>query len=238
MRARLSMALIPALLLWPALVTAQMTPEDVESVGERNAEVQRAIAWERLQTDITYLRPSAPFKPDQRVQVKLPDPPKTNAQATREAKWTWGIVFLIILVVIVVVFIMQGSRIGVTFRKPQERTRGTTDPTSPDQAHSVLPTDGFLDRIAAMQDRRAALILLAGRALELAADANGMTLARAQTARDVVRMIPNRWGHRDALRKLIRETEIVHFGGRDISEDRWQDCLTWARPIFGTRGTA
>lgn len=89
-----------------------------------------------------------------------------------------------------------------------------------------------------MEDRRKALILLTGHALERAANMNDLRIARSQTARDVLRILPRQWPHRDAVRTLVREAEIVHFGGRDIAEETWQACLTAARPIFSGRGAA
>lgn len=234
MRASGYIAFVSGLLVWSAVAVAQMTPEDVEQVGQRDPDVQQAITWDRLQTEVIYLRPSAPFKPDEKVQIEVPDPPESPEEVSREAKWTWGTIFFLILVVIIAVFIMQGNRINVSFRNTEERTRSTpAKRTGRDAPTDLPPLDGFLDRLARMPDRREALILLVGRALEQAATANGLTLARAQTARDVVRVIPNRWSHREPLRKLVREAEIVHFGGRDISEDRWRDCLDLARPMFG-----
>ena len=80
-----------------------------------------------------------------------------------------------------------------------------------------------------------ALILLVSRALERAADQNQVRLGRAQTARDVVRVLPRGWPHLGALRGLVREAEIVHFGGRDISDEKWEECLAAAQPIFQRR---
>lgn len=234
MRACRYLALFLGLIVWPSVCLAQMTPEDVERVGERDKAVTDALAWKRLQTEVIYLRPSAPFKPDEQVRIEVPEPPESPQETTRAAKWTWGTVFLIVLIVIVVVFIMQGNRINVSFRATHDRKRADSEPARDTPILQDIPLDGFLDRIARMQDRREALILLVSRALEQAAHANNMTLGRAQTARDVVRVIPRRWSHREALNKLVREAEVVHFGGRDISEDRWRDCLDRARPIFGT----
>ena len=69
-------------------------------------------------------------------------------------------------------------------------------------------------------------------ALERAAEANGLRLGRAQTARDVLRVLPRGWPHLDALRRLVREAEIVRFGGRDLAEEHWRACLESARPLF------
>ena len=96
----------------------------------------------------------------------------------------------------------------------------------------------LLASLREMADRRQALILLVSRALERSADINQVRLGRAQTARDVLRILPRNWTHIAALRGLVREAEVVHFGGRDLSEERWQECFQAAEPIFRRGRTA
>lgn len=213
---------------------AQMTPDQIEDPGPRNQVVERAYRLERLQSDVVYIKPSTPFTPDQSIRVAVPKPPPTRQERIQEMRWTWGLGFGLILALVIGIFIWQGARIGVRFRGTEDRKRATKSRVDDDARDwQDLPPDGLFDRIAQMKDRRAALILLTSRALQRAAEANGLHLGRAQTARDVVRVIPSGWQHREPLGQLVRETEIVHFGGRDLPEDRWQICLDLARPIFG-----
>ena len=240
MRARqaivLCLGLSGAALAMPS--SAQMTTDDLAPTGPRNEDVARAVRWERLQTDVTYLRPSADFKPDESVRITVPDPEPTEEEARRQVQWTVGLVFLAILLGIAYVFAQFGNRIQVSFRGTSERRRREVAGSRRGEPARALPKEGFLERLAVMADRREALILLVSRALEQAAAANGLTLARAQTGRDVVRVVPPSWGHHDTLRRLVREAEIVHFGGRDLPEERWRDCLAAARPIFAGDGPA
>ena len=153
---------------------------------------------------------------------------------------TTGIVVGLIVVAILVVFVMFGNRINVSFGKTTEERRASREARAArmDRLTEDLPVEGLLGRLASMDDRRRALILLTGHSLERAAEMNGLRIARAQTARDVLRSLPRQWHHMDAIRRLVREAEIVHFGGRDVSEETWTDCLATARPFFGPGATA
>ena len=227
-------------LAWSGPVAnAQMTTEDLIDPGPPDAEVERATGWERIQDDVRYLRPEAAFKPGEDIRVVIPPKPAARDEAQAAEKWTTGLTVLAIVVAVLVIFAMFGNRINVSFGKTSEKRRAQPDDREqPDLATQDVPRDGLLDHLAAMPDRRRALIMLTGHALTRAAKDNGLTLARAQTARDVLRILPRQWHHMDAMRRLVREAEIVHFGGRDVSEQTWSDCLAAARPIFGTAGAA
>lgn len=230
-----SVALGLGLSLWAGVSAAQieLSPEDVLNPGPRDEAVQKVQSG-RIQGDVLYLDPDAPFQPDESIRIKLPDPPDDPAAESEMNRWITGLFYGAILVGIIALIIFQGGRIQVNFNRTGDRQRnGASDASGGAAGETILPEEGFLDRLAAMADRREALILLTGRALERAATANNMTLARAQTARDVVRAVPRAWQHRDVLSNLVRQAEIVHFGGRDLSEAAWQDCLAAARPMFG-----
>lgn len=212
---------------------AQLSPDQIEETGPRDPAVTDSLRWERISDDMVYLDPNAPFEPDMDARIAIPEPPKTRDEEVEEARWTTGLIFGLILAIVIALFIWQGARISVGFNRTDDKRRREGTDDGPSSSWDDLPEDGFLERLARMADRRAALILLTSRALERAAEANGINLSRAQTAREVVRTIPRDWRHRDGLNRLVRETEVVHFGGRDLPEARWQDCLALARPIFG-----
>lgn len=211
---------------------ADLLPEDVLDPGPANEPARGAVRWERGQTDVLYLRPEADFEPDGSIEIKIPEKPKQVEVVRSQNRWGTIVVFGLILAVLAYLIWRHGNAINVTFsaRKEKKGTQaaegGAVDPAA------LLPKEGLLEYLAAMKDRREALILLTSEALERAAATNGVTLARAQTARDVVRVLPRSWMHLAAVRKLVRETEIAHFGGRDVSEDTWQACLDAARPLF------
>ena len=209
----------------------QMTTDDLIDPGPKDSDVSDAFTLERLQSDVKYLRPDAEFRPGEDIKVVIPDKPATPAEQRSTNRTTSGIVAFIFIAIVIVVLVLFGNRINVSFGKTSEKKRRQQEAAS---SHGTLvdvadlPKSGLLDHLAAMPDRRRALILLTGLSLEL----NGLTLARAQTARDVLRILPRQWTHLGAVRQLVREAEIVHFGGRDLAEDTWRACLDAARPLF------
>lgn len=218
---------------------AQMTTDDVIDPGPQDQAVKDALAWERLQTDVKYLRPDTDFRPGEDIEVKIPEKPDDPEQEREASRLSSGLFAVLLIVVVLAVLIFFGNRINVSFGRTTETRREVGD--GDEKEHRLvtgveLPKDGILDHLAGMADRRRALILLTGLALERAARMNGLTLARAQTARDVLRILPRGWNHLGAMRQLVREAEIVHFGGRDLAEETWQACLSAARPLFTGAG--
>ena len=227
MRGLSALAVVLALAA-PAL--AAVDPADIEPTGPPNAAYLDAVP-RGVQAEIIYMRPSAAFDPEAIAEGEPPRPPRTmDAEAERR---TWGIVFGVLLVAVLVFAAWFGGRIPVSFRgRAADGCRRGPETAGETAAAPPLPADAFLDRLRAMADRRMALILLVGRALEAAAAANGLRIGRAQTARDVLGAVPRRWPHFDALRRLVREAEVVHFGGRDLPEARWRECVEAARPLL------
>lgn len=217
---------------------AQLTQDDVEPTGTPNAAYQDSI--KSAQTEVIYLRPTAEFRPDESITIEVPETVEEQRMSETSARWFWGLIFGAILAFVLFILVTQGGAIGVSFGQTGDGRldRGAPDEAEPDPfaALNEQPLDQFLASLRAMADRRLALILLVGRTLERAADLNELRLARAQTARDVVRMLPRDWHHFEALRNLVRQVEIVHFGGRDLAEDSWEDCYNAAQPIL--RGAA
>lgn len=231
----LSAVLIAVLTAHP--VHAQLTERDLQLTGQPDEDVREALDRSSLQTEVVYLRPDADFQPDQSIEIKVPEKAEYNRSAGTLERWVWGIMFAVVLLVVIAIFISQGGAIGVSFGKQVQNARRQEDDAAPDafDALNRQPLDQFLASLRAMADKRMALILLVSRALERAADQNDVRLGRAQTARDVIRVLPKAWPHLSALRGLVREAEVVHFGGREVSDDTWEQCFAAAEPIFQRR---
>lgn len=224
MRAVVALAVLLSLAGPPAALPSPATaPADLEPVGHRDAAYLDAVRRRGLQTDIDYLRPEVAFDPWAYAGGRRPEPPRQMDPDT--ARLVWGGVFALLLAAVIAFAAWFGGRIPVSFRAHDERRR-PAEPASPAPGvPAPLPDDAFVERVRAMTDRREALILMTARALERAAAANGQRIARAQTARDVLSALPRGGPQIDALRRLVREAELVHFGGRDLPEDRWRECL-------------
>lgn len=92
--------------------------------------------------------------------------------------------------------------------------------------------DAFLQRIAAMEDRKQALVELLRYCLLHAADTTGTRLVRSDTERVVLERLPHNMPGRDLLGNLLQETELVHYGGRMLPESQFTTLLASARSLL------
>ncbi|WP_343315648.1 hypothetical protein AAIB41_12655 [Brucella sp. BE17] len=99
----------------------------------------------------------------------------------------------------------------------------------------AVPEEGpeqFLQKIAAMEDKRQALVQLLRRCLLHAADVSGTRLFRSDTERTVLGRLPQSMPNREQLENLLVEAELVHYGGRDLAENQFSTLLTSARALL------
>lgn len=143
---------------------------------------------------------------------------------------------------IVVVLVVLATSIGLWMRfgnggmllsqapREMKRREGEVPESWRSTPHEIeeRPND-FLQRIAAMQDRRQALVLLLRHCLLHAADATGTRLFRYDTERAVLSRLPVNMAARDRLENLLIEAELVHYGGRALVESQFTDLLATAR---------
>lgn len=142
------------------------------------------------------------------------------------------VVVLVALATIIGLWMRFGSGGMLLAPAPQEmkRREGVVPESWGSPAHEIeeRPND-FLQRIAAMQDRRQALVLLLRHCLLHAADATGTRLFRYDTERAVLGRLPVNMAGRDRLENLLIEAELVHYGGRALVESQFADLLAIAR---------
>lgn len=93
------------------------------------------------------------------------------------------------------------------------------------------PSD-FLQRIAAMADRRQALVLLLRHCLLHAADVTGTRLFRSDTERAVFARLPETMPDRDRLENLLAAVELAHYGGRTVTDSHFGVILGAARNVL------
>ncbi|EXL02426.1 hypothetical protein [Aquamicrobium defluvii] len=99
------------------------------------------------------------------------------------------------------------------------------------------PSD-LLDRIAAMSDQRAAMIELLRHCLLHAADVSVTQFARSDTERSALARLPGNLPGRPLLEELLVETELVHYGGRNLPKERFAALLGNARRLLNERPPA
>lgn len=199
-----------------------------EAAGSPNAAYLESVRGRGLHTEIDYLDPSAPLPPIDGVALPRPDD-RSGASALRR---DWALFMGILLLVLLVLVGRYGRGITVTLGPAARDARRVAPADSPACPPVATEPEAFLRLIEATPDRRSALILLMSRTLERAAEINNQRLARAQTAREALRALPQHWPHIAALRGLVAEAEIVRFGGHTLSEERWRVCVESARPIL------
>lgn len=121
-------------------------------------------------------------------------------------------VVLVGLIVVIGLWIRFGNGGVLLSSGPREMKRQGEAPeswrTSAVEAEEK-PTD-FLQRIAAMADRRQALVLLLRHCLLHAADITGTRLFRADTERAVFARLPKNMPDRERLANFLTAVELVH----------------------------
>lgn len=100
-------------------------------------------------------------------------------------------------------------------------------------AEDNLTGEALIASIAAMPDRRAAMVRLLRHCLLHAATLTDTRLARSDTERRVLERLPETIRARTGLTELLRRTELAHYGGRDVPEPDFVASLLAARALIG-----
>ncbi len=95
-----------------------------------------------------------------------------------------------------------------------------------------VPMGDLLAQIAAMADRRAALVRLLRHCLLQAGAATDTRFARSDTEREALRRLPDGWSGRSGVARILTEAELAHYGGREVSDDAFATSLATARALF------
>lgn len=145
------------------------------------------------------------------------------------------VVVVVALVAIIGLWLRFGGGGALLSSAPREMRRPQGE--APESWRTSLQEEDekpeqFLRRIAAMKDRRQALIQLLRRCLLHAADTTGTRLFRADTERTVMGRLPADMPGRSGLEKLLRDTELVHYGGRVPGESQFAALLTTAQGLL------
>ncbi|MEM7190477.1 MAG: hypothetical protein AAF439_12770, partial [Pseudomonadota bacterium] len=99
---------------------AQLSADDVLNPGPRSEAVEDAIWTNRVESEVVYLSPSAPFQPDASIDIEVPEPEKTVQEQRTESRWTSGLFFGALLVALIVVIVLFGGSLQVSFRRQQD----------------------------------------------------------------------------------------------------------------------
>jgi hypothetical protein len=209
---------------------AQEAVQEPLEIGDSGTEYLRAIRLRGIDTDVAYFDPSAP-PPKLDTTQEPPKPAADQADPTIDNRWIPGLIVGGILVAVAYFFLRFGGRFTVSLGREAgnpDSSRPRIRGQAPIWAEKLAP----LDEILRMEDRQRALVLLTQKVLATAIAANGILMQRSWTARDALRQLPESQA-RELLRKLVTMAERVQFGGRNVSEDEFNDHVANCRYLLG-----
>lgn len=199
-----------------------------------------AIANDRLRSDLAYVDETnqdflsdtaAPTRPVEQRQQRDFYLPSGGGN---------GVFIVVALFVIALFLILKFGAGGTLLRGDPKNTPKKKDPKeSWGLSSDDIPDGDILGKIKAMTDRKEALILLLRYCLLRAADATDTNFRRADTEREALGRLPNQWPRFPQLRRLLMQTELVHYGGRDIDDESYRAALKDGAEILiegGQRG--
>lgn len=211
--------------------------------GEGARAYADTLRFSRIQRDIFYideLNQPIPMNGLPRFERrKEPDPeiediPDLPAPLSFGERWGWFAFFAVLAGVVIYLVHRFGDGIGASFQKRPDG--GTRETRRNGNARPVFkpetPTELLLAQLRGMADRREALVALIEHLLPAAAHQNGIRLGRAETAREIIRRLPVSWALLSELKRIVMTEELVQFGGRELPERTFEDCLRRAVPIL------
>lgn len=148
--------------------------------------------------------------------------------------------FLVLAVVLgaLVLLIRFGGSGALVQRRPEAARQVTASPEAWNITDMERATDtgDLIRQIAAMTDRRAAVVRLLRHCLLRAAEDCGTRFMRADTERAAFRRLPASWARHEALNRILRDAELANYGGRPVEEARFAALLDLGRSILTGRG--
>jgi len=219
---------------------SQTTYIDIPTTSDTDA-YRDATRRARLQDDISYIdetgedlladtaRETEPRPAERDRDIYLP----TGAGGP-------GVFIVVALFAVALILLFKFGAGGTLLRGDPKNTDKKTKPAQdwglkPDD----IPEGDLLSQIKGMADRREALILLLRYCLLRAAELTETNFRRADTEREALARLPQQWPLFANLRRLLMQTELVHYGGRDIDDESYTAALKDGAEILikgGSRG--
>lgn len=163
---------------------------------------------------------------------------ETRSFSAQEPEMSGPVAVVLVLVALVVIiglvmFFGSGGVLLSSAPRDLKKRQGEAPESwrTSDATAEERPND-FLQKIAAMADRRQALVLLLRHCLLHAADVTGTRLFRSDTERAVFARLPETMPERERLEYLLAEAELVHYGGRALAESQFAALLASARNLL------
>ena len=150
-----------------------------------------------------------------------------------------GIVLVFVLIIgLLLLWLKFGGTGTLLSGKPKDLKKKQEVPAGWQVTQQEQAMDGqaLLDRLAAMADRREALARLLRHCLLSAGALSDTRFARSDTERDAFARLPENFKYHEALKTLLRDSELAHYGGRPVSEEMFAHNLELGRILIGTGG--
>jgi hypothetical protein len=182
----------------------------------------------RVSTDIRYVdETNANFltgdRPTQRVDI-----PRQGFEGGN-----YGTLLVIVVVVALLFIFLKFGAGGMLLRadpsapkKPRKRAKAWGLTAAEKSAGDIMA------QVRAFASRREALIFLLRHCLLQAADETQTNFLRVDTEREALARLPESWRRYHQLHALMFQTELVHYGGRDIADDAFEAVLNHGAQIL------
>lgn len=168
--------------------------------------------------------------------------PKTPDRRTAPQFGSLGVVVVLVVLLTMLAAWLKFAGGGVLLARAPDQ--GKTAPQAAPAGWNVSDADrlqgpeALLAAILRMADRRAATVKLLHHCLLKAGDETQTRFARADTEREAFRRLNSAWRQHGPLRDLLRQAELAHYGGREVTEADFAQLVDIGRSILLGRGAS
>lgn len=219
-------------LLLPGSSHAQEPVREPHQIEQSGEDYLRALRLRRVHTDVDYFSPEGPPPPLDVTQKPKARSEDDGGSVTVEGDGNVSTaIAAVILIGIGYLFWRFGGGISVSMRRHGENA-SSGRLQKRDNREAAGGSTGNLEEILSTRDRKTALVKLTRYVLAETVAAGGVLMQRSWTARDALRHVSGSEEKRKQLRTLVLASELVQFGGRDVSEDAFQAHVAGCRAVL------
>lgn len=197
--------------------------------AERYLEAARA---QRLETRAEYLSDLGSLSltgDNRRIEPRRRDP------GVKLEGGTGAVILVVVLLALLLLFLRFGGTGTLLSRTPKDKDGKTIDAPESwkiDADEAATDQQSLLAQLRAMPDRRAALVRLLRHVLLAAGTACETRFARSDTEREAFARLPGDWKYRGTLADILKAAELAHYGGREVSDDGFEEALSQGATIL------
>ncbi len=211
-------------------VVEEVTPPS-ESFSEEYRKEARQV---RVDTQATY----ASEVSSEPVEVEISDTeefsPPGDPIFTQSSALIFILIFLAVAIILWLKFGGSGALFSRNLGKKGEEQQSAIAPENWNLEVDIdeLDRESFFRRLEGSNDYRANLIELLRYSLLDVAQISNLVFARSDTEREAFARIPKDYAKVSSLEKILQSSELVKYGGREISSEVYQKTLELGRSIL------